>query len=100
VAQLYPWALGSFLVASYDSQSYGGGILTRLYTNTKLNLDSFCLKHLGTDRTENTVSNISSVDTSCGYRSDRVDNTIPLLLFYGRYLPTAVVSASFRLCLT
>jgi hypothetical protein len=30
VAQLYPWALGSLFVASYDSQGYGGGILTRL----------------------------------------------------------------------
>jgi hypothetical protein len=30
VAQLYPRALGSLSVASYDSQGYGGGILTRL----------------------------------------------------------------------
>jgi hypothetical protein len=32
VAQLYPWALGSLLIACYDSQVYGGGILTRLHT--------------------------------------------------------------------
>jgi hypothetical protein len=32
VAQLYPRALGSLFVASYDSQDYGGGILTRLNT--------------------------------------------------------------------
>jgi hypothetical protein len=32
VAQLYPWALGSFYAASYDSQGYGGGILTRPHT--------------------------------------------------------------------
>jgi hypothetical protein len=32
VAQLYPQALGSLFVASYDSQSYGGGIRTRLHT--------------------------------------------------------------------
>jgi hypothetical protein len=32
VAQLYPRALGSIFVASYDSQGYGGGILTRLHT--------------------------------------------------------------------
>jgi hypothetical protein len=32
VAQLYPLALGSLFVASYDSQGYGGGILTRLHT--------------------------------------------------------------------
>jgi hypothetical protein len=34
VAQLYPRALGSLFVASYDSQGYGGGILTRLHTGT------------------------------------------------------------------
>jgi hypothetical protein len=32
VAQLYPRALGSLFVASYDSLGYGGGILTRLHT--------------------------------------------------------------------
>jgi hypothetical protein len=32
VAQLYPRALGSFSVASYDSQGYGGGIETCLPT--------------------------------------------------------------------
>jgi hypothetical protein len=31
VAQLYPRVLGSLFVASYDSQGYGGGILTRLH---------------------------------------------------------------------
>jgi hypothetical protein len=31
VAQLYPRALGSLYIASYDSQGYGGGILTRLH---------------------------------------------------------------------
>jgi hypothetical protein len=30
VAQLYPQALGSLLIASYDSQGYGGGIRTHL----------------------------------------------------------------------
>jgi hypothetical protein len=30
VARLYPQALGSLFVASYDSQGYGGGILPRL----------------------------------------------------------------------
>jgi hypothetical protein len=34
VAQLYPRALGSLYVASYDSQGYGGGILTRLNTSS------------------------------------------------------------------
>jgi hypothetical protein len=32
VAQLYSQALGSLFVSSYDSQSYGGGIRTRLHT--------------------------------------------------------------------
>jgi hypothetical protein len=32
VAQLYPRALGSLFVASYDSQGHGGGILTSLHT--------------------------------------------------------------------
>jgi hypothetical protein len=31
VAQLYPQALGSLFVPSYDSQGYGGGIRTRLH---------------------------------------------------------------------
>jgi hypothetical protein len=33
VAQLYPWALASLFVAPYDSQGYGGGILTRVELN-------------------------------------------------------------------
>jgi hypothetical protein len=32
VAQLYPQALGSLFVVSYDSHGYGGGIPTRLHT--------------------------------------------------------------------
>jgi hypothetical protein len=32
VAQLYPQPLGSLFIASYDSNGYGGGILTRLPT--------------------------------------------------------------------
>jgi hypothetical protein len=32
VAQIYPRALGSLSVASYDSQGCGGGILSRLHT--------------------------------------------------------------------
>jgi hypothetical protein len=31
VAQLYPQTPGSLLVALYDSQGYGGGILTHLH---------------------------------------------------------------------
>jgi hypothetical protein len=40
VAQLYPQALGSLFIASYDSQGYGGGILTRPHAG-KLLLDSY-----------------------------------------------------------
>jgi hypothetical protein len=32
VAQIYPRALGSLSVACYDSQGYGGGILSHLHT--------------------------------------------------------------------
>jgi hypothetical protein len=45
VAQLYPWALGSLFVTSYDSQGYGGGILTSLHTDPVIPLGtgfSFC----------------------------------------------------------
>jgi hypothetical protein len=38
VAQLYPQALSSLLVASYNSQSYGGGIRTRLSLSFSLML--------------------------------------------------------------
>jgi hypothetical protein len=40
VAQLYPWALGSLSVASYDSQGYGGGILTASTRHSTLSLTS------------------------------------------------------------
>jgi hypothetical protein len=36
VVHLYPQALGSLFVASYDSQVYGGGIRTRLYAGSYL----------------------------------------------------------------
>jgi hypothetical protein len=34
VAELYPQALGSLFIASYDSQGSGGGILNRLHTGS------------------------------------------------------------------
>jgi hypothetical protein len=34
VARLYPQALGSLFVASYDSQGYGGGIRPLLHTGS------------------------------------------------------------------
>jgi hypothetical protein len=39
VAKLYPQALGSLCFASYDSQGYGGGILTCLYTDNGTTLE-------------------------------------------------------------
>jgi hypothetical protein len=36
VAQLYFRALGSLSVASYDSQGYGGGILSRIHTRSHI----------------------------------------------------------------
>jgi hypothetical protein len=37
VAQLYPQALGSLFIASYDSQGYGGSIRTRLNAGLVIN---------------------------------------------------------------
>jgi hypothetical protein len=48
VAQLYPRALGSLSVASYDSQGYGGGIVTRLHTGlivNQLTCPAFAQRH-------------------------------------------------------
>jgi hypothetical protein len=58
-----PQALGSLFVASYDSRGYGGGIRTRLHAGYLMfNCNgSYSLCDLGTDRTENTVKNSSSV---------------------------------------
>jgi hypothetical protein len=39
VAQLYPQALGSLFVASYDSQGYGGSIRTRLHAGLTKSLN-------------------------------------------------------------
>jgi hypothetical protein len=61
VAQLYPQALGSLLVASYDSQGYGGGIRNRLHAGRSRN-DSWSLSHsLGTDSSENNSSHNSCI---------------------------------------
>jgi hypothetical protein len=38
MAQLYPQALGSLFIASYDSQVYGGGIRPRLHTGLNCQL--------------------------------------------------------------
>jgi hypothetical protein len=44
-------------------------------------LDLSCLWRLGTDRIENTFSNNTSIVALRGYRSDRIANIIPVLLF-------------------
>jgi hypothetical protein len=54
VALLYPQALGSLFVASYDSQGYGGGIRLRLHTGQKTSLPLLCVlslpgKHVPTE---------------------------------------------------
>jgi hypothetical protein len=36
VAQLYPQELGSLFIASYNSQGYGGGILSHLHTRKEM----------------------------------------------------------------
>jgi hypothetical protein len=58
VAQLYPHALSSLSVASYDSQGYGGGIRTRLHTSDSLTMSRLVtsLYNFGT-----TVSSNSSI---------------------------------------
>jgi hypothetical protein len=38
VAQLYPQALGSLFVASYDSQGYGGDIRNRLHAGSRIGI--------------------------------------------------------------
>jgi hypothetical protein len=53
VAQLYPQALGSLFVASYDSQGYSGGI------RIPLHMASFY--GLSTDHIENTFNSSSVV---------------------------------------
>jgi hypothetical protein len=57
VTRLYPQALGSLFVSSYDSQGYGGGILTRLHMMWLLFFHYEFGVDLGRDRIENTASN-------------------------------------------
>jgi hypothetical protein len=53
VTQLYPQALGSFFVASNDSQGYGGG-------------------DLGTDRIENAASNSYFIVTFVSFAAEAI----------------------------
>jgi hypothetical protein len=61
VVQLYPQALGSLFVASYDSQGYGGGIESRLDTRLFIIiiLHYFCL--MPANHIEITASNSFSI---------------------------------------
>jgi hypothetical protein len=63
VARLYPKALGSLFIISYNSQVYGGGIRPRLHTGIfpELQAGVPVIYPLGTDRVENTVSNSSFI---------------------------------------
>jgi hypothetical protein len=59
VAQLYPQALDSFLIASYDSQGYGGGGIPPASTRgTSLNISIVSTHTYSTDRIENTASQL------------------------------------------
>jgi hypothetical protein len=49
VAQLYPQALGSLFIASYDSQGYGGGIWSCLHTGSDLAVFRFSIYSICTD---------------------------------------------------
>jgi hypothetical protein len=49
VARLYPQALGSFLVTSYDSQGYGGGIRPRLHSGYSVTYESNSRRHGAVD---------------------------------------------------
>jgi hypothetical protein len=68
VAQLYPPALGSLFVASYDLQGYGGGIRTRFHmgTNYQLITHFYSLRSLGMDRLKNIASNHFSIVVCVG----------------------------------
>jgi hypothetical protein len=65
VAQIYPRALGSLSVASYYSQVYGGGILSRLHCEQAV----FSLLNSEADGTENTFLSVVASYVSMEMRS-------------------------------
>jgi hypothetical protein len=69
-ARLYPQALGSLFIASYDSQGYGGGIRTRLRTGVA-HFDCLLLLYSVSVSTETPIDHLylASMDT-CIYNSD------------------------------
>jgi hypothetical protein len=65
VTQLYPQALDSFFVTTYNSQGYSGGIWTCLHAeNSQCTINFLC--SLSMDHTENTNSNSPSI-VACTY---------------------------------
>jgi hypothetical protein len=73
VAQLYPHAMGSLFVASYDSQGYDGGIRTRLHAGI-------------TDYTRSgTIENTASNSTSIVARGPLPSNGSSTVAYLRRY---------------
>jgi hypothetical protein len=67
VAQLHPQALGSLFVTSYDSLSYGGGILTRLHAGPSKNcLIWNLIRQRTAKKTASTSSSIVPVFVAAG----------------------------------
>jgi hypothetical protein len=59
VVQLYPRALDSLSIASYDSQGFGGGILTRLHTGSVMFYVSVSISDSGKS---DSISNVKEID--------------------------------------
>jgi hypothetical protein len=76
VAQLYPRALGSLYVASYDSQGSGGGILTRPHTGLimKYNWSLYLLLLVRQNRS----CCIHLGNVLLGYHGDEVNEPCPV----------------------
>jgi hypothetical protein len=67
MAQLYPQALGSFLVASYYSHGYGGGFRTSLHSGYYWSQSHSLLYSRGVDSTENTSNAYQWTSTVVAY---------------------------------
>jgi hypothetical protein len=80
VAHLLLRALGSHFVTSYDSQGYGGGILTRLHTG-------FCK-----NRIENTVSYCFITNPSLGVRRVSQNEYYPITAFLNKTITYTIAT--------
>jgi hypothetical protein len=67
VTQLYPPALGSLFVASYDSQGYGGGIRTHLHTGLH-HVSLTSTPRISSYLTENTTRPITTTNMATLFR--------------------------------